>query len=112
VLELAAEGTIELIVPDLVAIELGRVLGEKLGIGADSLRALLELLADVATTVTTPASADPRSGDNSDDRILEAALAAGADVLVSGDRRHLLPLGTVAGMRIVRPRDLLAELAS
>lgn len=110
-LDLAAEGAIELVVPDLTMIELGRVLGAKLGLGADSIRSLLELLADVGTSVATPASADPRSGDTADDRILSAALAAGAEVLVSGDRRHLLPLGAVAGMRIIRPQDLLAELA-
>ena len=110
-LELAAEETIDLIVPDLVMIELGRVLGEKLGLGADALRGLLELLAEVATSVTTPEHADPRSGDSADDRILAAALAAGAELLVSGDRRHLLPLGSVAGMRIIRPQELLAELA-
>ncbi len=111
-LELAAEEAIELMVPGLVTIELGRVLGEKLGLDADALRGLLELLADVATSVTTPASADARSGDSADDRILAAALAAGAEVLVSGDRRHLLPFGSVAGMRIIRPQDLLAELVA
>jgi predicted nucleic acid-binding protein len=100
-----------LIVPDLVMTELGRVLGEKLNLGADALRGMLELLAEVALNVATPAGADPLSGDSADDRILAAAHAAGAEVLVSGDRRHLLPLGTVAGMRIIRPQDLLAELA-
>jgi uncharacterized protein len=50
------------------------------------------------------------SGDPDDDLILAAALDAGADVLVSGDRRHLLPLGEHEGMRIVTSQALLAEL--
>ena len=36
------------------------------------------------------------SGDPADDRIVAAAAAGAAEVLVSGDTKHLLPLGTVA----------------
>jgi len=112
VLELAAQEEIELIVPDLVVSELGRILGGKLGLGADAFRRVLELLGEAAAIqVATPVGADPLRGDSADDRILAAALAAGADVLVSGDSRHLLPLGEIEGMRIVRPQELLAELA-
>ncbi|MGI8726852.1 MAG: hypothetical protein ACR2K6_04145 [Solirubrobacterales bacterium] len=52
------------------------------------------------------------SGDPSDDEIITAALSADAEILVSGDRRHVLPLGTVHGMRILRPQELLRELAA
>jgi len=38
-------------------------------------------------------------------------VAAGVDVLVSGDRRHLLPVGEHQGIRILTPQALLAELA-
>jgi hypothetical protein len=38
-------------------------------------------------------------------------VAAGAAVLVSADRKHVLPLGGVGTMRIVRPQDLLAEIS-
>jgi uncharacterized protein len=45
--------------------------------------------------------------DPKDDMIVATAVAAGADYLVTGDRRHLLPLGTYAGVRIVTPRQFL-----
>jgi predicted nucleic acid-binding protein len=112
VLEVAGEGMIELILPDLVLAELERVMTERLSLGPEQFRRLQVLLDELrATIVETPASADEVSGDPSDDRILAAALTAAADVLVSGDRQHLLPLSEVAGMRIIRPQGLLAELA-
>jgi len=99
-------------VPDLVLIELGRALGEKLGLSTDTIQGMLKLLGELpVTSVPTPACAEPLSGDVADDRILAAVLQAEADVLVTGDRRHLLPLGAVQGMRILRPQEILAELA-
>ena len=42
-----------------------------------------------------------------DHRILECALSARADFLVTGDKRHLLPLRDFRGIRIVSPRAFL-----
>ncbi len=44
--------------------------------------------------------------DPDDNRIVECALAAGADVIVSGDR-HLLKLGACEGIAILTPREFL-----
>jgi uncharacterized protein len=41
-------------------------------------------------------------GDANDDQVIAAAVAAGADLLVSGDR-HLLTLGSQQNVRIVTP---------
>ena len=38
--------------------------------------------------------------DPKDDMILECGIVAGADFIVTGDRRHLLPIGTFQEMRI------------
>lgn len=48
--------------------------------------------------------------DPSDDLFLAAALAGGARVLVSGDRRHVLPLKEFAGIRIIDARTFAGEL--
>jgi predicted nucleic acid-binding protein len=50
------------------------------------------------------------TGDRADDAILAAAVQARVDVLVTGDRRHLLPLGKYCGVRILTPQAFLAEL--
>jgi putative PIN family toxin of toxin-antitoxin system len=44
--------------------------------------------------------------DPSDDRVLEGALEAGADFVVTNDR-HLLKLGVFRGIKIVKPENIL-----
>ncbi len=44
--------------------------------------------------------------DEADNRILECALAAGADAIVTGDH-HLLELRRFGGVRITTPREFL-----
>jgi predicted nucleic acid-binding protein len=46
--------------------------------------------------------------DPADDRVLEAARAFGADVIVSGDR-HLLDLGSWSGIEIISPAGFIAR---
>jgi predicted nucleic acid-binding protein len=58
--------------------------------------------------VVTPfETADVVKDDDPDDnKIIECALAAGADAIVTGDK-HLLRLGQYGGIRIVRVREFL-----
>ncbi len=48
--------------------------------------------------------------DPDDDLFLATALAGGASVVVSGDRRHLLPLREFAGVRVIDAATFLGEL--
>lgn len=107
------DGRASLILPRPAVEELERVLRVKLGLDDQSIASVIALLDELAIAVANPPAEVPaRSGDPADDRIIAAALAGDADVLVSGDRRHVLPLGRIADMRILRPQDLLAELAA
>jgi putative PIN family toxin of toxin-antitoxin system len=54
---------------------------------------------------------DAISADPSDNRVLEAAVAAQADYVVSGDH-HLLELKTYEGVPIVSPARFVAILAT
>lgn len=47
--------------------------------------------------------------DPDDDKFIDAALAAAAAIIVSGDR-HLLDLGTVEGIEIITARQFLDRL--
>ena len=67
---------------------------------ADELRRLLETAEVVEPAETPRVVAD----DPADDKLVAAALAAGA-VLVSNDR-HLLALAGHKGLRVVRPTEL------
>ena len=46
-------------------------------------------------------------GDDDDHRILECAVAADAEFLVTGDKKDLLPLSLFREIRIVSPREFL-----
>ena len=50
--------------------------------------------------------------DPDDEMVLECALAAEADFLVSGDKKHLLALGQFRGIPIVSPAEFLRRLAA
>jgi len=61
-------------------------------------------------TMTVPASIAPTiARDPTDDRVLACALAAGADLIVSGDA-HLLDLKRFHGIDIVTPVEALRRI--
>lgn len=97
--------------PDLVMEELIRILAGKLGWQHERLRAQVTMLDDLAAErPLVPLNAEPLTGDPDDDRILAGAIAHRVDVIASGNKRHLLPLGSREGVRILTPQALLAEL--
>lgn len=69
-------------------------------------------LALVAAPVVDLPRIDAVPNDPKVNMIVATAVAAGADYLVTGDRRHLLPLGSWHGTRIVTPRAFLDLLAA
>ena len=74
-----------------------------------------EVLADYveAIELVEPSSV-PRVvlGDVDDDQVIAAAVAARADLIVSGDRKHLLPLGSHQGMGIIDATEALRRIAA
>jgi putative PIN family toxin of toxin-antitoxin system len=48
--------------------------------------------------------------DPDDDHVLAAALAGSADLIASGDKRDLLPLGSYQGIAIVTAREAVSRL--
>jgi len=71
-----------------------------------------DVLAQSATLVFPTERATGAMADPDDVMVLECALAGCADFLVSGDKRHLLPLGEFRGIPIVNPAEFLRRLAS
>ncbi|MCL6649880.1 MAG: putative toxin-antitoxin system toxin component, PIN family [Chloroflexi bacterium] len=104
-LDLAVSGTIELYLSPAIIKELRGVLGDKFCWAPDRIAAVVETLLRFCRWVDPhePVRAAP---DQDDDRILECALAAGAQFIVSGDR-HLLELRDFRGIPILTPRQFL-----
>jgi len=112
IVEEAIDGRLEMVLPEPVMEELERILVEKLAFGSERWREVEVLLADLAVKlVPVPeGTIEPVTSDPDDNLILACAVHAEVEVLVSGDRKHLLPLQTHRGVRIVTPQALLAEL--
>ena len=78
-------------------------------------RSAREVLADYveAVELVEPTTV-PRVvvGDADDDQVIAAAVAAHADLIVSGDRKHLLPLASHQGIAIVEAVEAIGRIAS
>jgi predicted nucleic acid-binding protein len=111
--QLAAAGRCRLITSAHTILEARRNLVLKSPQGAAALDALLESLEKVAEA--GPRMVESAAGhglQNSDAPILAAAVAAGADFLVTGDRTHFGHLfgSEVGGVRVVSPTEALEAI--
>jgi len=74
-----------------------------------------EVLADYveAIELVEPTTV-PRvvAGDVDDDQVIAAAVAARADLIVSGDHKHLLPLRIHEGIAIIEAAEALRRITS
>ncbi len=68
------------------------------------------LLTSAELTLELPELSGAVPLDPKDDMIVATAVAARADYLVTGDRRHLIVLGHYEGIRILSPRAFLEVL--
>ena len=108
VYRLALEGRLEIGTSLALLAEFGRVLGQKFGWVPDQVEAAVAQVARIAAVVEPSETIHVIKADPADDRVLEAARAFGADMIVSGDR-HLLDLGTWSEIEVLSPAEFIAR---
>ena len=86
------------------------MLGRKFDWTAERSSQALRALEDAATVVEPLRLPEMIEGGHADNRILECAVEVSADYLVTGDRRHLLPLEEHQGARILNAPRFLSFL--
>lgn len=115
-IELAIEGeVIELFSSPMLLDELTHTLGkskftariESFGTSRAALVAQFTALVSLVAPVSVPRVV---ADDADDDHVIAAAVAARADLIITGDRKHLLPIGTHQGIAIVTAREMLDRL--
>ena len=107
VLGLARAGVVDLCISAAIRRELRLVLADTFEWTETRVR---EALAEVDTLTTLVKPTVRCSGillHDDDHRILECAITAQADFLVTGDKKHFHPLKAFQGIRIVSPRQFL-----
>ena len=93
-----------ILVSEGVVGEIERVLSEKFEYSGDRIREVLDWIDDVAASVETPADPPRLTDDRDDDFVLQAALDAGAEVVVTGDA-DLLDVADEVDTTILLPAE-------
>lgn len=112
-IQAAADGDIELCTSPALLIELRDVLGRahlasRLARQRSSIEQALGFYGELAISVSPLTTLRVVPGDADDDHVIAAALAARADLVVSGDR-HLLSMGSHEGTPIVNVAEALVR---
>lgn len=111
-LEMARAGTVDGVTCRELLEELAEKLELKLSFATEQ---VVETLADLMAflrVVTIPGLLKAVAADPDDDKVLECAEVAVATHIVTGDRRHLLPMGTFKGILIVTAAEFLEICAA
>ena len=109
VFRLVLERRIEAITSPALLAELGRVLTEKFGWEPARTEEAVRLVAETSTVVHPARRVRVVKEDPADDRVLEAAVAGGAEVVVSGDS-HLLRIESWRRIRTTKPAAFLSDV--
>ena len=110
VLGLALRGRFELCLSPFILEEVAGVLTRKFGWSEERSSQAVQALRDAATIIE-PVQPPPEIADSqADNRILGCAAEAAAVYLVTGDRRHLLPIGEHSGAKILNAPLFLSAL--
>jgi uncharacterized protein len=102
----AIEGDFNLTVSQPIVEETLDVLSRKFGFPAEDIAEARALIEESARIVAPAVELDVIQEDPDDNRVLECAVSAGADYIVTGDD-HLLRLGRYDSIRIVSVAEFL-----
>lgn len=108
-LGMAASRLLHLFLSKYILWEIKMVLLNKFGWSEEQAKAAQTSLIEIAKIVNPKRSVSAVKTDEADNRILECALEAHADVLVTNDKRHLLPLRSFRGIKIMALKEFLTK---
>lgn len=90
--------------PDLLT-ELRRILIKKFSLSKSETEDALQPLISCSKLVYPTERINIITRDEADNRVLECSAAASADYLITGDKKHLLPLKKFEGTKILSPKE-------
>ena len=106
-LELARSGTVEALTCREILDELTEKLQSKLQFSAEQVAETLTDLLSFLRVLSITGQLKAVEADPDDDKVVECATVGNATHIVSGDKRHLLTLGSYQGIRIMSPAEFL-----
>ena len=110
ILARARRGELDLYVSPAILSEPERVLRDKFRLSKQEVASRVRAIRRMAHLVHPTERIAVITANDDDNRILECAIAAHAEFLVTGDRAHLLPLASYRGTRMIAPDQFLEIL--
>lgn len=110
VLELFIKGEIEVYISPFILKELERILRKKFEWNEKQLQKILDKIKKKAVIVQVETKISIIKAKEDDNRILECGVDGKVQYIISGDKRHILPLKNFRGIKILSPSEFLGLL--
>lgn len=107
IIKLLLKDKIELYISPFIINELIRILREKFDWEEDEINKILEILKLKAIEIYPKIKVSLIKEKKDDNYILECALEGRVDYIISGDKKHILPLKEFKGIKIVSVNEFL-----
>jgi putative PIN family toxin of toxin-antitoxin system len=110
VLDLIWRGDIEACISSFILKELEETLRKDFSWDRDQIKHTIEKIKARTILIQPKHKVSVIKENDDDNRILECAIEGTVQYLISGDRKHLLPLKEYQGTKIISPSDFLKLL--
>lgn len=104
-------GEIQLITSLPLIRELERILKRKFKFDVHLVNDILDEVKDIMEIVETSSRINVISHPEEDNRVLECAVDGRAEIIVTGDTKHILPLREYHGIKILSPFEFTKRLS-
>jgi putative PIN family toxin of toxin-antitoxin system len=110
ILELFIKGEIEVFISPFILSEIEKILRERFEWGEGSINRVLNRIKRQAIQIHPKIKVNVIKQKDNDNRVLECAIEGSVQYLISGDRKHLLPLKEYQRIKILSPTEFLKLL--
>lgn len=110
ILDFAQKRKFELYCSDFIIGEIRRNLTIKFGYDDAMVEQFIQEILKITKIIIPRRKVNIIKNKEDDNRILECALMAKADYLVTGDKKHILPLKKIAKTEIISASDFIEKL--
>jgi putative PIN family toxin of toxin-antitoxin system len=107
VLDLLMKGEVEVSISPFILAELEKILRERFEWKTEQIRRALIRIKGKTILVHPKVKVSAVTQKDDDNRILECAVEAEVEYLISGDKKHLLPLQQYQRIKILSPAEFL-----
>lgn len=112
ILEKAIEGKFKLFISEEIITEVLAVSAKKFNYSDQRLKQVSLFLRDISVIVQPKITINIIKRFPADNRIIECAVGVKADYLVTGDKKHILPLKKYKSTRIITPEEFYTIISS